>query len=366
MSTSVLNRNPGLDVLRSICLLLLILQHSFLFTDMYFPKFRMLWIISNSSLDLFFILSGFLIGGIIEKKYRENNSISFSDIFKFYKRRWFKTVPMYFTVILICLLLSLYNIYDAKDFSWKFLFFIQNLFRADFSFLPHTYSLTIEEWFYIFFPLVLYVTIKWSKTLKSNPFYIVIAIWIFTAIIIRLIKHYNGIENWDIEIRKTILTRIDATIYGVLFYFINLKIPNFIKKYRIILFCFGGIMYLFCTLVMNSKISLFFNNVIYYSIIPVFISFIMPFFMHLRLPIFFEKTFTFQSLASYSIYLIHLPLLTIVFKYFKPISERNSLILLIAYIVLSYLIGIIFYKLIEKPIMDLRDKKLKTLTKYKS
>ena len=75
-------RNPGLDVLRSLCLILVILQHSFMFADSYFPKFRMLWYISHSALDLFFILSGFLIGGIIEKKYRENNSIAIKDSFK--------------------------------------------------------------------------------------------------------------------------------------------------------------------------------------------------------------------------------------------------------------------------------------------
>lgn len=349
-------RNPGLDVLRALCLLLVIVQHSFLFTDAYFPEFRVLWYISHSALDLFFILSGFLIGGIIEKKYRENNSIAIRDIFKFYKRRWFKTLPMYFFTIIICLFLAHFKIYDATDFSWKFLVFLQNLTKGNIFFLGHTYSLTIEEWFYIFFPLALYFVVKFKKDSKTNPFYILIIIWILTAILFRILKHYNGVDNWDADIRKTILTRIDATIYGVLFYFINLKIPHFVKKNRIVLLCIGAILYMSCTLFMKNKISLFFNDVVYYSLIPIFISFIMPFFVHLRLPYFLEKAFTFQSLASYSIYLIHLPFLTILFKYFKPVSKLDSLFLMTTSIILSYLIGIFFYKLIEKPLMDLRDK----------
>lgn len=348
------SRNPGLDVLRSLCLFAVLLQHSFLFTDKFYPQFRHLWILNNASLDLFFILSGFLIAGILEKKYNKNNSITISNIFNFYKRRWYKTVPMYFLIILICLLLSHYNIYYAQDFSWKFLFFLQNVTIANFHFLPHTYSLTIEEWFYIFFPILFYIILKFK--LKVNPFYITIFIWIFTVIIIRMFIHFNGVENWDGEIRKSLLSRIDATIYGVLLYFINIKHPFLVKKNRLFLLISGFSLYLACTFIMNCKISPFYNNVLYYSLIPFFISFLLPFFIHLRLPLFFEKIFTFQSQSSYSIYLIHLPLFYIIHDNFNISSKLVSIFLVIISIILSYTIGFFFYLLIEKPIMDLRDK----------
>lgn len=188
-------RNPGLDILRAMSLLFVVLQHSFIFTDAFYPKFRVLWVINNSGVDMFFVISGFLIGGIIYKKYSINNSIIFKDVVTFYKRRWYKIVPMYFFTILICLLLSHYNIYYAKDFSWKFLVFLQNLTKADFYFLPHTYSLTIEEWFYVFFPLGLYFILKLKKKNSLNSFYYLIFIWIVVAITFRLIKHFNGVDN---------------------------------------------------------------------------------------------------------------------------------------------------------------------------
>lgn len=352
-NSTMLSRNPGLDVLRSICLFLVVLQHTFLVTDLFFPQFRMLWFVSHSALDLFFILSGFLIGGIIEKKYSKENSISFKDIFKFYKRRWFKTLPMYFLVISICLLLSHFDIYYAKDFSWKFIVFLQNLTIANFNFLPLTYSLTIEEWFYILFPLGLLGILKLK--LKTNPFYLLFFIWIVIAISFRIIKYLNGIDNWDSEIRKAILTRMDATIYGVILYFIHLKNSDLLKKFRVLFLILGIAFYSIFTIILKSNISLFYNNVIYYSIIPFIISFILPFFIYLRLPLFLEKLFTFQSLASYSIYLIHLPIIYIAFKYITPKSANESLVLIPELFIFAYSLGSLFYKLIEKPIMDLRD-----------
>lgn len=314
----------------------------------------MLWFVSHSALDLFFILSGFLIGGIIEKKYRENNTISLKDIFRFYKRRWFKTVPMYFLIIAICLFLSNINVYYAKDFSWKFLVFLQNITVANFNFLPHTYSLTIEEWFYILFPLSLLFLLKLKP--KGNPFYPLLFFWIVMAIIFRIIKHNNGVDNWDSEVRKTILTRMDATIYGVLFYFIHLKNPEVLRKFRVLLLIIGILLYSIGTLVLKSNVSTFYDDVVYYSIIPLFISLILPFFIYLRLPGFFERIFTFQSLASYSIYLVHLPIIYIAFSYLKPQSAIQSLLYIPALFIFAYSLGMIFYKLIEKPIMDVRDK----------
>lgn len=348
------SRNPGLDVLRSLCLFLVVAQHSFLFTDAFFPKFRMLWIISHSALDVFFTLSGFLIGGVIWRKFRQDGTLTMKSIFNFYKRRWFKTVPMYFLTVGLCVLLSHAGIYYAQDFSWKFLVFLQNLTRADFDFLPHTYSLTIEEWFYILFPPGVFLVLK-SGLFRGNPFYPVIVVWIFAGAALRLAVHFNGVENWDVEIRKPILTRVDATIYGVMLYFIHLKIPEAIKRHRLLLFCLGGIFYLVCTLAMHYKLSLLFNNVVYYTVVPVCISMLLPLFLYLRLPGFFERLFTFQSLASYSVYLVHLPLLYIAYHYCKPESPAGSLALMASFVVLSYGLGSVLYRFIEKPVMDLRD-----------
>jgi peptidoglycan/LPS O-acetylase OafA/YrhL len=351
---SYTNRNAGLDVLRSLCLFLVVLQHSFLFTDSFFPDFRKLWVISHSALDLFFILSGFLIGSIIAHKYEQKGTLGFGDVFRFYKRRWYKTIPMYAFIIVVCLLLSRLGIYYAQDFSWTFMVFLQNLTKANFDFLPHTYSLTIEEWFYIIFPLALLALLQLN--LKYNPFYLLIVLWIIVAVALRTIRHFDGIHTWDSEVRKSILSRIDATIYGVLFYFLYTANPLWLKKFKILFLAFGIILYLVSTLFMVTQTSAFFNNVVYYSIVPFFMSLLLPFFIYLRLPSWLETAFTFQSLASYSIYLVHLPFLYCIYQFIRPQSAAESLFLTAAFLLLAYLVGSILYLLIEKPIMNLREK----------
>ena len=263
---------------------------------------------------------------------------------------------MYLLTIVLCLFLSNAGLYYAKDFSWEFLVFLQNLYRANFDFLPHTYSLTIEEWFYLFFPVAVLFLLKLFPKMKTNPILVNAIGWIFIAFLVRLLIHFNGVTNWDTQIRKTIIGRLDATIYGVLFYFIQLHFPKFIKDNKIKLVVIGYSLYLIGTFILAKGYSPFFNNVVYYTFVPFVSCFVLAFFMHLRLSERIEKAFTFISLASYSIYIIHLPLLYVIFGLYKPISKSESLLILAGVMLLVNVIGILFYKLVEKPIMNLRDK----------
>ncbi len=350
-------RIQGLDSLRAISLAFVLVQHSFLFTDEFFPKFRVFWIFSHSALDIFFVLSGFLIGKILFETYRIKKSFSLQDLMLFTKRRWYKILPMYYLTILISLLLVQINVYDAPDFSLKFILFAQNFFVSDFIFLPQTYSLTIEEWFYILLPITLLIISKIKTAIKiSNQFYVIGAVWILIVLILRINFHINGVENWDAEIRKTIFSRIDAPIYGVLFFvfFNSNRIWLYENKNKLIVigaFCYLGLTYL-----LSTRASLFFNNVIFYTLIPLVLTFLIPFFYYLKLPKGIQRILSYQSLSSYSIYLIHLPLLSISFKFFKPETGMGSLVCALTYIAASYLLGMFFYSQIELRILKFRDR----------
>ena len=342
-------RIEGFDFLKAIALFMVLLQHFFMFTEDYYPKLRIFWILSHNALDFFFVLSGFLIAGILDK-IQIKGHFNLKGIIKFYIRRWFKTIPMYLLII-ICLILSYLNIYYANDFSLSFLIFTQNLYKANFHFLPHTYSLTIEEWFYILFPVCVMFFLNFCK--KNNSFYLSILFWISFAIIVRLIINLD-LENWDIEIRKSLISRIDAPTYGILIYFLLKNNYEKIKNHKNILAFIGVIFCLFFTYLLIKKTSLLFNNVFYYTFIPLCISFSLPYFYFLNFTKKINNFFRNQSLASYSIYLIHLPLMYILKNHFIVKSSFKSILLLILSIALSYLIGLFFYKYYKKPVMDLR------------
>ena len=141
-----------IDGLRALAVLPVVFFHAG------FPLFRGGYV----GVDVFFVISGFLITSIIIK---EKNNDNFS-LFKFYLRRIRRIIPALFLVTLFTLPFSIYLMspQDLDVFSksiFSVIFFISNFFfwnqggyfgaEAELQPLLHTWSLGVEEQFYIFF-----------------------------------------------------------------------------------------------------------------------------------------------------------------------------------------------------------------------
>ena len=83
--------------------------------------------------ELFFVLSGFLIGNIILK----GNFKTLNEIYFFWVKRWSRTIPNYYLFIIINLLFSALIFNDINNFNIKYLFFFQNI----------GFSSNSENWF---------------------------------------------------------------------------------------------------------------------------------------------------------------------------------------------------------------------------
>jgi peptidoglycan/LPS O-acetylase OafA/YrhL len=161
-------RIPELDGLRGLAILLVLLDH-YLSTPR-IVGFSRYWSLFFKSLgggqvgvDLFFVLSGFLIGGILLESRESPNYFR-----TFYLRRIHRILPVYYSFILIYLVaLGISHIcwpgvsIVPADFSHlpRYVFFLQNFFwsktRLEWLFLGVTWSLAIEEQFYLCAPLVI-------------------------------------------------------------------------------------------------------------------------------------------------------------------------------------------------------------------
>ena len=135
---------PALDGVRGTALLLIVLTHC---CGLPFG-----WV----GVDLFFVLSGFLITRILIKRYDQ------ADYFKnFYKNRALRILPLYFLIITLYFG-SEYIIYDKNAVSpLLFYTFLQNwkFAKADYAqttALQHTWTVCIEEQFYLIYPFVVY------------------------------------------------------------------------------------------------------------------------------------------------------------------------------------------------------------------
>jgi len=161
-------RIPELDGLRGLAILLVLLDHylsapRFDGTSRFWSLFFKSLAGGQVGVDLFFVLSGFLIGGILLESRESPNYFR-----TFYLRRIHRILPVYYSFILIYLAaLGIVHFYvpgvstTSADFSHLFQYpiFIQNFFwsktHLEWLYLGVTWSLAIEEQFYLCAPLVI-------------------------------------------------------------------------------------------------------------------------------------------------------------------------------------------------------------------
>ena len=142
-------REPGLDLLRSLAILLVALFHMSLETA---PEgLRVIQQCGWMGVDLFFVLSGFLIGSQLLRPYLRNEKPS---LWTFYLRRAFRVLPAFWVVLLVYVLVPGFRERPNLPDVWRFLTFTQNLGLEAPAAFSHAWSLCVEEHFYLFFPIL--------------------------------------------------------------------------------------------------------------------------------------------------------------------------------------------------------------------
>lgn len=201
---TAINRYPGADLLRCFAVLGVVFFHYN--QSIISPFFRLGWI----GVDLFFVLSGFLIGGAIFTEVEKTGHFSF---LKFYKNRVLRIYPVYLFATLSTIAINMFiqkNItYNLLDFFKQMsinLFFLQTyipyLFEGDIWNSNYTaggtWSLVIEWFFYLIIPVILIGMIKLFK-LKYKPILIGLTIIFVSATFVRLYITRNVLpddSNW--------------------------------------------------------------------------------------------------------------------------------------------------------------------------
>src|SRR5438270_3005549 len=198
---------PALDVLRGIAILLVLFCHNFNFLQI----FKFGW----TGVDLFFVLSGFLITDILVCSQSDKNYFR-----NFYARRFLRIFPLYYGTLIIFFLLAPYLF--SKENIGVYQFYNQNQiwFWSDLQnwlfvkkgmtstpYLSHFWSLAVEEQFYLFWPLFIY----FMKDLKKMK--IIIAVLIVLSLSARIYMW----SQYPLDLVKyycNTLTRMDSILMG--------------------------------------------------------------------------------------------------------------------------------------------------------
>lgn len=350
------NRNFGLDIIRFFAIWLVLFQHG---GFPIIPNLHGLKI-GGFGVEIFFVLSGYLIGGILIKVLERQNS--FKEIWHFWVRRWFRILPVYY------LMLAIRYIFFDDSIGlniFYYLFFLQNNFYG-ISFYGVTWSLVIEEWFYLFTPIFMMVVFKLFKTTQSR-IYSFIAFLLF-ILIIRFIYvflydvSYSGVNG-------NVPFRLDSLFIGVLLMYIKLKfnsfymqLANFWVFITAILVLMSYLLFIAYLPSIQSSIDDFiFTRTFGFSFVSIFSSLLIPFCSekikikksNIGSKLLFNIV-TYTSLFTYAIYLIH----PLVFPYFiskNPFTELKIVNFLIANGV-TYILAAIVYYGYESKWLKIRDK----------
>lgn len=328
---------PEIDGLRAIAVLLVLLCHMGLFFTGGFI-----------GVDVFFVISGFLITGIVVDGMRQN-TFSFSQ---FYLRRYVRLYPaLIATVILTCLVgllildtESLKNLARTGRYamlSASNLFFNEHLGYFELvahqqPFL-HTWSLGVEWQYYLLWPLIIWVIYRCKRFSES---------FLIIALVIIIVASVTA-SQWALENE-----RANAAYYLMPYRAFELGLGGllvFIYRYTIapiagVVLCLLGLLAIFASALIYTPQTLFPG---YAALLPCLGTAACMVGSKafskgnvLRIP-----AVVFIGKASYSIYLVHWPLLVLYTYYVYKVPSLSEKIGLL---IISLGLGIVFYLLIEK------------------
>jgi peptidoglycan/LPS O-acetylase OafA/YrhL len=164
--------------------------------------------------DLFFVLSGYLIGGQLLAPVARGQGISFG---RFFARRALRILPAYLVVVAIYFLLSSWREYPEISPFWKFLLSVQNLGLRGGTAFSHAWSLAVEDQFYLLLPLVLILVIRGRRAAVIVPCLIVLGGFALRWFLARQNLDENGVSfrGFQTWIYYATWTRLDPLVFGV-------------------------------------------------------------------------------------------------------------------------------------------------------
>ncbi len=217
------NRIRELDGLRGVAIAMVVIYHLFQSTLEVPPGSALAYLqaaarLSWTGVDLFFVLSGFLIGGILLDSRASTNYYSV-----FYKRRFFRIIPLYLVTLLVAPVLLTFGLGPAGNHAmsltqdaapwYGYLTFTQNFWMTHLGTLGAnglgmTWSLAVEEQFYLTLPLYI-------RALSGRWLVRALAIGICGAPLLRTVLLQFHSADW-VGIYTMMLCRADALLLGVL------------------------------------------------------------------------------------------------------------------------------------------------------
>ena len=355
------SRVYGLDILRAAAILFVMWAHGTLLLPQDWATYANM--LSFDGVSIFFVLSGFLIGGILIKTV-ENNPANLKSLMNFWSRRWIRTLPNYFLILgLLVALFLVFNLPMETGALGKYFIFSQNLTTSHPAFYPEAWSLAVEEWFYLLIPLLVF-GFKRFAGLSAKRSILLTAVLVILAV--SIFRHYrflhidlHSFEQWDMFFRKQVFTRLDSIMYGVLAAYLNFYHTKAWNRHYLLMFVVGIMLHVFIrtmSVLGLNGFGVYFSNIVF-AAGSIATALLLPFLSTIRSATgYVYKAITYISLSSYSLYLVNLSVVQVWLLNIPIISEQHFLIRYILFWLISLSLSLLIYKYFEIRITALREK----------
>jgi peptidoglycan/LPS O-acetylase OafA/YrhL len=349
-------RLAGLDTLRALAIALVLMTHYNGFVARG-SIFGFIGDVGWAGVDLFFVLSGYLIGNQLLAPAARGESLSLKA---FFARRLLRTLPNYYVVLAVYLLLPHSPIWGKTMAPvWNFLTFTQNFGMIYGQTFTHSWSLCIEEQFYLVLPLAVLVLVGRGRS--PRLLWCALAASIGAGIATRGINFMQGQEAFSAPAYYSTFARFDELLPGVAIAMLKNFHPalfgRLLKHGNALLAAGLGMAAAALYGVRYDAPSLFLTSTFGFSLVAIGFALLTcaalspaSLLNRARIP-----GATSLALWSYAVYLVHKP----VFMALRPELERRAIdpaapLTIVAVMAAGVFGGWLLYRLVETPFMRLR------------
>ena len=362
-------RNIGLDIVRAMAIILVLASHAAMLLGGHMNETArrlLLYVGGFFGVELFFVLSGLLIGTLLIKLFDTHPGCPpKSALWRFWQRRWWRTLPTYLLVVVLNMTL-LAGWLHQQPVEGRHLLFLQNLISADFAMMPESWSITVEEWFYLTLPLMLSACVAWlgAKRPKVNVILIALVSYIVLFTALRWGWVLSQDPHWDRGVRKAVLWRLDAIAWGCLIAWASYYHAAALARYRRPMGLIGGGLALLglawlISALLNDHFSAALKGGLF-TLVSVGLALTLPGFAAHGARLLpwraVQRGVSQLSIISYSLYLFHLSVVIPLMRH--PGVERylQGWPAVAVYLVLSLLIATLVYYAYERPMTRQRER----------
>ena len=362
-----MQRLPGLDLLRAIAIVWVMLFHSYIIGGLG-AHFSVLENSGWMGVDLFFLLSGYLIGSQVLKPLSRGEPLAPTD---FYLRRAFRVLPAFFVVLALYFCWPAFRESPGIQPAWQFATFTVN-FLIDYQHnkaFSHVWSLCVEEHFYLLFPWL-----AWSLTRRPSLRKVVIVcvglvaagmllrgyVWLYELAPLRDLDDGRFGRSFIEDIYYPTYMRLDGLLAGVVLATIKIYRPAWWQRMQqnanaLLLF---GIAVVLASIVVFQDRSGLPATVIGYPLLSFGLMLLVAsgagtqgWLGRIRMP-----GAGWLAMVSYSLYLTHKAVYKLIENTFGAVLQDHALLAFATYAAASLLVAAVLHYAVERPFLRLREK----------